>query len=68
MEIVHIRSWDFRDREDLGVVKIKSQNGRMRFGIEGSSGRRITWGRLDVTEAPKWTLRVVDFSEEALDR
>ena len=37
------------------------------FGMEGFSGWRMTSRKLDVTEAPRWTLRVVDFSGEALN-
>jgi len=35
------------------------------FGMERPSGWRMTSGRLDVVEAPGWTLRVVKFSGEA---
>ena len=36
------------------------------FGMEGSSGWRMTLERLDMAEAPRWNLKVVDFSVEAI--
>ena len=37
-------------------------------GMEESLGRRnVTSRRLDVTDTPNWTLRVVNFSEKSLD-
>ena len=46
---------------DLGMVKGGS-------GMEGSSRWRLTSGKLDVVEAPGWTLGVMDFSEKVLVR
>ena len=34
--------------------------------MEGSSGRRMTSERLDVAEAPEWTMRDMGFSGETL--
>jgi len=43
-----------REGRGLGMVEDGSE-------MEGSSGQKMTSGRLDMAEAPGWTLRVCGF-------